>query len=107
MGHRVAVTTVSDLPEGRAKHFDVEGTAIILCKVGAEIFALDGICSHALKPLDGARVRQGILMCPHHGARFDVKTGALVAAPALTGIGSYQVHVSGDVVEVSIDGDSA
>lgn len=98
-----AVAKLADLPEGKASAFDVAGCAIVLCRSGSKVYALEGRCSHALQPLDGARVRADILMCPHHGARFDIRSGQHVAAPAVRGIQTYDVRLNGDMVEVCID----
>ncbi|MEM6682027.1 MAG: Rieske 2Fe-2S domain-containing protein [Pseudomonadota bacterium] len=102
----IQVVPLDDLPLNRAKQFEVAGIAIILCRVGDAVFALDAICSHALKPLNGGRVRGGALMCPHHGAKFDLATGAQ-SAPAVRSIGVHPVRVRNDMVEVAIAGKAA
>jgi 3-phenylpropionate/trans-cinnamate dioxygenase ferredoxin subunit len=63
-------------------------------------FALAAVCSHALLPLDGARVRGGALLCPHHGARFDLATGRALGPPASAGIASWAVRVADGRVAV-------
>lgn len=99
----VPVAKSTDLSEGRAKSFEIDGKAIVLCKKGAEVFAFEGLCSHAFKPLEGARVRGETLMCPHHGARFDLKTGNVAASPAVRGLKTYRTRQSGDMIEVKIE----
>lgn len=99
----VSVANVDDLPDGKAMGFDVAGTSIVLCKKGAEVFAFEGLCSHAFKPLVGARVRGDTMMCPHHGARFDLKTGAVAASPAVRGLKTYSTRLNGGMIEVKIE----
>jgi 3-phenylpropionate/trans-cinnamate dioxygenase ferredoxin subunit len=65
-------------------------------------FALAAVCSHALLPLDGARVRGGALLCPHHGARFDLASGRALGPPASTGIATWPVRVAAGRVEVQL-----
>lgn len=57
-------------------------------------FALAAVCSHALLPLDGARVRGAALLCPHHGARFDLASGRALGPPASAGIAVWPVRVA-------------
>ncbi|WP_426166956.1 Rieske (2Fe-2S) protein [Sandarakinorhabdus sp. DWP1-3-1] len=63
-------------------------------------FAMAPDCSHAALSLEGGRVRGSAIMCPHHGARFDLKTGRHLGPPAWTGIATWPVRVVGDRVEV-------
>jgi len=66
-------------------------------------FAVAAVCSHALLPLDGARVRGAALLCPHHGARFDLASGRALGPPASTGIASWPVRVVEGRVMVQLD----
>jgi 3-phenylpropionate/trans-cinnamate dioxygenase ferredoxin subunit len=38
--------------------------------------------------------------CPWHGAKFDIRTGAVLGAPARQDVKSYLVRVSGADVEI-------
>lgn len=40
--------------------------------------------------------------CPWHGAKFDMKTGAVLAPPARTGVKRYPVKVTGKDIEIEI-----
>lgn len=40
-----------------------------------EIIAFSGFCTHAFGKLEGGPIEGGEITCPHHGARFDIKTG--------------------------------
>jgi len=81
-----------DVPDGGMLLGHANGDAVMLVRRGAEVFALSTSCSHYGGPLaegvfDGECVR-----CPWHHARFDVRTGAAAAPPALSGIKSYAVE---------------
>jgi 3-phenylpropionate/trans-cinnamate dioxygenase ferredoxin subunit len=47
------------------------------------------------------------VICPWHGARFEVKTGAVVGPPAQESVKSFPVRVNGDDLEVELDVQSA
>jgi len=87
------VTRVSAVSEGEARGFVVGREEIVLCKVDGEIYALQGLCSHEALPLDGGEVEDGILTCEWHGARFDVRTGAVCSPPASVPLRGYDTRV--------------
>lgn len=103
MSGYIPVAKFDDLNEAKAQCFQVGGQQIILCRKGDEVYALEGRCSHAFHSLDGARVRAGSVMCPQHGARFNIETGAHLAAPAVEGIKTYAVRKVGEMVEVNVE----
>jgi 3-phenylpropionate/trans-cinnamate dioxygenase ferredoxin subunit len=41
-----------------------------------------------------------VIECPRHGARFDIRTGAVLALPAVSPVPTYRVHVNGDDIQV-------
>ncbi len=73
-----------------------------MCKVAGEFYAVKNKCSHADATFDNGRLRGHRLLCPLHGAIFDVRDGSVLSAPALQPIRSYPVRVVGDAVEVDI-----
>ena len=49
---------------------------MLVCRFGGEFYAVENRCSHRNERLSGGRIRRGQIMCPVHGARFDLRTGA-------------------------------
>ena len=92
----IRATERSSLSQTEARAFTVGGREIVLCDVGGEIYALDGICTHEDFPLDGGEVEDGILECPWHGARYEVCTGRVRALPAIRPLRTYPVRVDED-----------
>lgn len=90
------VAPESALSEGEARAFQVNGEEIILCRVDGEVCALRGICTHEDLPLDGGTVEDGVLTCPWHGARYDVRTGRVLALPAVRPLRVYRSRVDED-----------
>lgn len=83
----------SEIPVDEARAFTVGGREIVLCDSEGEVYALDGICTHEDLPLDGGEVDDGVLECPWHGARYDVRTGRVLALPATRPITTFPVRV--------------
>lgn len=96
------VATLSELPEGAGKAFDVAGRRIALFKIGDEVFAIDDRCSHAEASLAEGKVSNCQVACPRHGAKFDLRTGAALTLPAVRPVNSYQVKIEGDDVLVAL-----
>ncbi len=58
-----------------AKSF--EGVSVLLCRVGTEVFALRNACLDSILTLQQGRLEGHVLVCPWHGCRYDVRTGAI------------------------------
>lgn len=96
--------TASDVAPGTTRFVQHEGAAFLIARDGeARLFAVDGLCSHALLPLEGARLRRGHVICPHHGARFDITTGAAKGPPAYCGVKSWPVREKDGMIELDMD----
>ena len=100
------VASTSEIPAGEKKCVTIEGQEILLCHTAEGFFAIDAICSHAFARLDEGRMRGHRILCPRHGAAFDVRDGRALSQPAMTGVRSHPVRVEGDQVLVSIRGQS-
>ena len=96
--------TPSDVAPGTTRFVQQEDAAFLIVRDGdGRVYALDGLCSHALLPLAGARVRRGHVICPHHGARFDITTGAAKGPPASCGIRTWPVWEKDGMIELDMD----
>ncbi len=66
---------VEDVPPGRTLFVRLGGKVVILVHWAGCIYALEGICPHRNRPLEGASVWEYLLDCPWHHFQFDVRTG--------------------------------
>ena len=101
--HRVC--TLSEIDVGATRPIQVDGEYLLLCRVEeAAVHAIENICSHDDAPLDGGELEGRHIVCPRHGARFDVITGAVLRAPAPVGLETFPVRVTDEGwVEVEVD----
>ena len=89
----------ANLALGAAERRQVEGRDVIVARgQDGAYYAVAAMCSHAALPLEGGRVRGTSIVCPHHGARFCLKTGRVLGPPAHEGITAYPTRVEGDEV---------
>jgi 3-phenylpropionate/trans-cinnamate dioxygenase ferredoxin subunit len=100
----VHVMHLGDLREGRMKACRVGDREIVVCNVKGQVFALDNVCTHALARMSEGRLRGVRLICPMHGASFDVRTGAVLSAPATEPLPAHTVRIVDGAVEVALAG---
>lgn len=97
--HRVAVE--ADIGEKTMVGVVINGWPVAVCRVNKEIRAFIDKCTHADSQLSGGRVRQGWVMCPVHGARFDVETGKCIGANYRP-LKTFEARVTDGWIEVAI-----
>lgn len=91
----------ASLAPGTAEARSVGGRDLIVARAqDGEYHAVAALCSHAGLSLAGGRVRGASLICPHHGARFCLKTGRVLGPPAHEGIAAYPARVKGGEVMI-------
>lgn len=99
----VPVTKVGVIPPGQCRAFDVDDRMVAVINLDGEYHAIDNICTHAHVELCGGMIADGQIQCPLHGARFDIRTGAVTAPPAYEDLRTYPLRINGDNLEVGID----
>lgn len=102
MSQFVDLAALSDLPE---KGFIVRGHGelqVLLARFKDEVYAVENLCSHAFARFDEGRLRGVRLMCPLHGACFDIRDGKALGRPASAPIRSFAVMVENDRVLVDL-----
>ena len=102
IGTVVAQTT--EILVGKFKPVTVQGRRLLICRTADGFFAVDDTCTHDDGPLADGTLEGNAIECPRHGARFDVRTGAVLCLPAAVPIRSYPVRVEGDDVKVEVTG---
>ena len=98
----VKVGKMQDVPPGSAKVYEVNGRAVAVCNVDGDLYAIDDVCTHDEGSLDQGELEGFEIECPRHGARFDVRSGEVVALPAVLPIDTFKVRVQGDDVEIDV-----
>jgi 3-phenylpropionate/trans-cinnamate dioxygenase ferredoxin subunit len=92
----------SALAPGQMTRVIADGVPVLLCNVDGEFYAVEDVCTHDGGALDGGELDGCRIMCPRHGAFFDVITGKALTLPAITPLPTYTVRIDGDDVFVEI-----
>ena len=80
-----------------------KGVGVLLVRAGGELFAIANKCAHMACPLEGGKLEEGILTCPCHDWRFDVRSGQFLDAPELR-IDTFATKVEDGKVLVQMRG---
>ena len=93
---------VSDLAEGTMSAVDLRGTHILLSKIGGEISAVSGTCTHEETDLGLGFVIEDRVVCPLHLSQFELKTGQVVNPPAEVSLKRFNVKVLEDTIFIEV-----
>lgn len=103
----VPVARDLEIPEGESRCYDLDSCGVALCRVGGRLYAIEDVCTHDDGPLGGGPLEGHEVECPRHGARFDVRTGAVTRMPAIAPVRTFPVKVEGGEVFVELDDEYA
>ena len=96
----VAVGTTADVPPGAVRVFKVNRENVAVACVDGQWYAFADICTHDGGPLVEGELDDCAIECPRHGARFDIRTGRVLALPAVVPLPIYEVKVEGETIWV-------
>lgn len=96
----VRVAPLDDFPPGTRRVVDVDGVAVAVFHLEGGLYAIEDVCTHDGGELASGELEGGEIVCPRHGARFDLRTGAVTAPPAYEPVAILPVRVEGGWVEV-------
>ncbi|HEY3675098.1 MAG TPA: non-heme iron oxygenase ferredoxin subunit [Candidatus Tumulicola sp.] len=92
------IARASDVAPGTTHRVVVEGQEVLLCNVDGNFFAIEDVCTHDGGPLDQGDLEGACIVCPRHGATFDVRTGAALTLPAVVPLITYAIkEEAGDI----------
>ena len=98
------VCSTTDVAEGAARRFDVDGLRLCVVHLGNDWYAIGDECTHADFSLAEGDVwaDECEIECPKHGSTFSLTTGEPQALPATRPVPTYPLHIEGDDVMVTL-----
>ena len=103
MENYVQAAKVGELAPGEMKLVEMGNEEVVLINVDGELYAVNNECTHASCDLVDGRLDGDSLECGCHGARFNVRSGAVENPPAIEPVKTYTVCIEGDDVLVCTD----
>ena len=99
MSRFVRVARTDEITPGQKKIVEVDGTLVVVVNLDGAFYAVEDVCTHDGGPLGEGKLDGYELICPRHGARFDIRSGAATRMPAIEPAPTYEVRVQdGDVL---------
>lgn len=101
-----SVASQEEVPPGERLFLEIGDYAIVVFNIAGRHFAIGDLCTHDNGPLGDGELDGYQVICPRHGARFDVRDGKVLALPAVEDTPSYPVRISPDgEIEIGIPED--
>lgn len=103
--HWVRVCTTAEMLPGESTVAWDGDTAILVCNIDGAFYALEDRCSHEDFELSAGQLdaADGTIECTLHGAKFDIRDGRALCAPAYAPVAKFPVKVDNGEVFVRDD----
>jgi len=102
MNEFVKVAKAADIGSGSMKSYTMNDNKILIANVGGKYYAIEDSCTHMNAKLSKGMLLGNIILCPAHGAQFDVTSGAVLSSPASKPAKAYEVRVNGEDIEIKL-----
>jgi 3-phenylpropionate/trans-cinnamate dioxygenase ferredoxin subunit len=98
----IPVGSKEELKVGQRLFVEIDETPIMIMNIAGKYYAIADVCSHDDGPVGEGNIEGYEIICPRHGARFDIQTGKVLALPAFVDIPAYPIRLVGDTIEIGI-----
>lgn len=98
----IEISPASELPNGERLFVDVGDRPIVIFNIAGQFFAIGDVCTHDDGPLGDGLLEGHNIVCPRHGAEFDVRTGKVMQMPAVVDIPAFPVQVRDGIIFIGI-----
>lgn len=98
----IEIAPASELPNGERLFVEIAGKSIVIFNIAGQFFAIGDVCSHDDGPLGDGDLEGYNIVCPRHGAEFDVRSGKVMQMPAVADIPAYPVRVVDGMIQVGM-----
>lgn len=98
----IEIAPASELPNGERLFVDLGDKPIVIFNIAGQYYAIGDVCTHDDGALGDGLIEGNNVVCPRHGAEFDIRTGQAVQMPAVVDIPAYPVEVRDGILFVGI-----
>lgn len=103
MADFVRAAEAAAIPDPGKETVEIDDQFVVVIHAGGSFYAIDDVCTHDDGPLGEGALEGFEIVCPRHGARFDVRTGDALTMPATkpTKVHDVKVEAGGVWVKLS------
>lgn len=98
----IQVLEAAEVKPGERALLEIDGQPIAVFNVGNDYYAIGDVCTHDDGPLGDGELDGYQVICPRHGARFDIRSGKAMALPAVIDTPWYPVRIVDGWIEVGL-----
>ena len=98
----VPIAQVEDVSDGQRLFVEIDDRPIVVFNIAGQFFAIGDVCSHDDGPVGEGEIEGYAVVCPRHGARFDIRTGKVLSLPAFIDIPAYPVRIVDGEIEIGV-----
>jgi 3-phenylpropionate/trans-cinnamate dioxygenase ferredoxin subunit len=99
----VRVVAADEIGPGGRILFEVDGQPVAVFNVSGKYYAIGDVCTHDDGPLGDGELDGYQIVCPRHGARFDIRNGRALTLPAVVDTPWYPCRVVDGWVEIGLE----
>lgn len=96
------VCPVEELPSGERLFITFGDVPIVIFNLSEAYYTIEDVCTHDDGPLGEGDIEGHEVICPRHGARFDIRTGQVTALPAVKSVRSFPVRINQGMLEIGM-----
>ena len=94
------VAPASSIADGDYAQVEVDGVLVAVFNIHGTFYAIEDTCTHDGGELAGGALDGDVVICPRHGARFCLRTGAALTPPAYEPVRTFATRINEGFVEV-------
>ena len=99
----VEAARIEEFAESDRKMVDLGGKIQVgIYKVEGKFYAMSAWCTHQRATMVHGCLDGFELMCPLHGARFDIRNGRVLSLPAVQDARTYTLKIEDDVIYIRV-----
>ncbi len=97
----IPVAAAASIADGDYAQTEIDGALIAVSNIHGTFYAIEDVCTHDGGELAGGAIDGNVVVCPRHGARFCLRTGAALTPPAYEPVRTFATRIQDGMVEVN------
>jgi len=103
MSEWIDVASEAEIGSGQRRVIETEIGPVAVFNLDGELYAIADVCTHDGGELASGKCEGDQIICPRHGARFCIRDGRALTAPAFENIETFPVRIKNGLIQVDID----
>ena len=99
----IDVAPIREIAVDERRSVPLDDVDILVINVGGSFYAVEDMCSHDRFPLSEGEVEGETITCALHGAKFCIRTGEALSAPAYEPVHTFPLRIENGMIQVRDD----